>query len=271
MPLNQQIEGGNGKGQPGLQVVDHPMHHLFHVTDQRQHGIDRFDQHAVIPGAARTDLEVGRIAGAGMEPGVAQDQHPILEHLDQRLEQGIVHVGRRAQPTDDAPQVVDQQAQLVADDPAVVGEALAAHLARTAPFPNGVNQFDTVTVDYPQQGGLGQKSPGPPPVGHERPEQPGALGQLRKQGVIVPAQPAIEDPVTDPFERVQHPQGHHLAGPKLGLGMFGEGAHLIIDPAKQLRDKVNRGHGRSPFSVNLGSLYRLTWRWSWPLQLSLKN
>lgn len=271
MPLNQQIEGGNGKGQPGLQVVDHPMHHLLHVTDQRQHGIHRFDQHAVVPGVARTDLEVGRIACVGMESGVPQNQHSILKDLNQGLEQHIVHMGRRAQPTDNAPHVIDQQAQLIADDPAVVGEALAANLARTAPFPNGVNQLDTITVDHPQQGGLGQKPPSPPPVGHEQPEQPSAFGQPRKQGVIVSAQPAIEGPVTDPFQRVQHPQGHHLAGPQLGLGMFGEGAHLVIDPAKQVCDKVNRGHGRSPFSVNLGTLYRLTWRQSWPLQLSLKN
>jgi hypothetical protein len=33
--------------------------------------------------------------------------------------------------------------------------------------------------------------------------------------------------------------------------MFGQGVHPVVNPIKQIRDKVNRGHGRSPVVVNL--------------------
>lgn len=176
MPLNQQIERGDGKRQPGLQVVGHSMHHFLGMTDQRQHGKHRLDQHPVVPSPAWAQFEVGRIAVAGMKPGIGQDQHAVLKYLDQRVKQGIVDVSRCAQPTDDTAPLIDQQAQFVAHDPAVVGEPLPADLSGTAPFPNRVDQFDTVTVDDPQQGGLSQKVQGPPTMGDERPEQPGSLG-----------------------------------------------------------------------------------------------
>ena len=222
------------------------MHHFFGVADQGEHGIDRFDQHPVVPGPARTDLEVGRVALAGVEARVTQDQHPVLEDLDQRVKQGIVNVGRRPQPADDAAPLVDQQTQFVADDPPVVGDSLPADWSGTASFPNRMDQFDAVTVDHPQQGGLGHQPQGPPPVRGERPKQPGPLGQARKQGVIVPGEPAVEGPVADPLQGVQDPQRHHLAGPQARLGVLRERPHRVVDPAKQVRDKVDCGHGRSP-------------------------
>ncbi len=242
------------------------MHHFFGMADQGEHGIDRFDQHPVVPGPARTHLEVGRIALSGMKPGIAQDHHPVLEHFDQGLEQGIVDLGRRPQPADDAAPLVDQQTEFVAHDPAVVGDPFTTDLPGTAPFPNRMDQFDAVAVDHPQQGRLGQKPQGPPPVRGERPKQPGPLGQARKQGVIVPGEPAVEGSVADPLQGVQDPQRYHLAGPQLRLGVFGVSSHLIVDPTEQVRDKVDCGHDRSPFLVNLGSLYRLTWGQPGPLQ-----
>lgn len=70
------------------------------MADQGEHGIDRFDQHPVVPGAPWTDLKVGRIALPGMEARVTQDQHPILKDLDQGVKQGIVDVGRCRRPAE---------------------------------------------------------------------------------------------------------------------------------------------------------------------------
>lgn len=106
------------------------------------------------------------------------------------------------------------------------------------------------------EAGLCQKPRGPPGVGDERLEQSSPLGQVRKRWAIVPGEPAIKGPVADPFQGVQDPRRHHLAGPQACLGVFRERAHLVIDPIEQVRDKVNCGHGDSPFVVNLGSLYR---------------
>jgi len=32
--------------------------------------------------------------------------------------------------------------------------------------------------------------------------------------------------------------------------MLGQGPHPVVNPAKQIRDKVDGGHGRSPLAVN---------------------
>ena len=46
------------------------------------------------------------------------------------------------------------------------------------------------------------------------------LGKPRKQGPIIARQPPIEGAVADAFEGMQQPQGDHLTGPEVGLGIF---------------------------------------------------
>src|SRR6266568_4177139 len=46
----------------------------------------------------------------------------------------------------------------------------------------------------------------------------------------------------DPSAEFNQPQGDHLPGPKAGVGMFGDGAHLLIDLVEQRRDKIYSGH-----------------------------
>src|SRR5215471_2506015 len=55
-------------------------------------------------------------------------------------------------------------------------------------------------------------------------------------------QPAIEGSIADAFEGMQQPQGDDLARPEMGLGVFGDGAQLLIDLEEQRCDKVYRGH-----------------------------
>src|SRR5262249_50510587 len=57
-------------------------------------------------------------------------------------------------------------------------------------------------------------------------------------------QPAIEGTIPAPFERMQESQGHHLTGPEVGLGMFGDRAQLLIDLREQRRDKLDGGGHR---------------------------
>jgi hypothetical protein len=66
-------------------------------------------------------------------------------------------------------------------------------------------------------------------MGLEKAKEPGALGKPRKQRPIVTRQPPIEGAVADAFERMQQPQGDHLTGPEVGLGMFGEAGQMVID------------------------------------------
>src|SRR5215471_9909056 len=46
----------------------------------------------------------------------------------------------------------------------------------------------------------------------------------------------------DPSAELNQPQGDHLTGPKVGLGVFGDGAQLLIDLREQGGDKLLGGH-----------------------------
>src|SRR5262245_31253685 len=50
-------------------------------------------------------------------------------------------------------------------------------------------------------------------------------------------------PLSRHSERVQQPQGDHLTGPEVGLGMFGDSAQLLIDLIEQSHDKIHCDHG----------------------------
>src|SRR5215475_8607000 len=47
----------------------------------------------------------------------------------------------------------------------------------------------------------------------------------------------------DPSAEFNQPQGHHLTGPEVGLGMFRDRAQLLIDLIEQRRDKIHGDHG----------------------------
>ena len=124
---------------------------MLGMTDPRLHEKHGLEQPPIIPGTARTELEVGRIPVVGIKPGVAQDQPPVLEPLDQWMKPGIVDVGWGRQPTDDPTPGVDQPAELEAHDPAVVRLAFATDLGRTSPFGDQVDQSCRTFGHQPRQ------------------------------------------------------------------------------------------------------------------------
>src|SRR5215475_5140409 len=75
MPLDEDIEGRHGERQPCLKIGPAPMHHLFQVTDERQHREHCLHEHTVLPFAVLTQFEVGGIAFSRMEAGITQDDH----------------------------------------------------------------------------------------------------------------------------------------------------------------------------------------------------
>ena len=49
-------------------------------------------------------------------------------------------------------------------------------------------------------------------------------------------------PLSRHSERMQQPQGDDLIGPEVGLGVFGDGAQLLIDFIEQGGDKLHGHH-----------------------------
>src|SRR5712664_4000766 len=114
MPLDQHIEGGHGERQARLKIHPASMHHLFKMTDERQHREHRLHQHAVLPLAPRTQFEIARIALRGMEAGVTQDNHLFFELSNQPLKGVIRNIGRGTLPRDDQPPLIEQETEFPA-------------------------------------------------------------------------------------------------------------------------------------------------------------
>src|SRR6516162_3902154 len=91
MPLDQHIEDGHGEGQARLKIGPAPVHDLFEMADQRQHGEDRLDEHALLPLPALTEFEVGGVALGGMEARVTQDAHASINVANEPLK-GVIDV-----------------------------------------------------------------------------------------------------------------------------------------------------------------------------------
>src|SRR5262249_30410799 len=124
----------------------------------------------------------------------------------------------------------------------MVGQAFAPDLLRAAPLAHGMDQLDAVGVNDAEHGRSSQESPRPVVMGLQEAEEPRPLGEARKQRAIVARQPAIERTIPDAFERMQEPERHHLTGPEVRLGVFGDGAQLLIDLVEQSSDKLHGAH-----------------------------
>jgi hypothetical protein len=85
MPLDQQIKDRHGEREARLKIRPAPMHHLLEVRDERQHREHRLHKHTILPLAASTELEVGRISFGGMEGSIAQDDHASIDLANQPL------------------------------------------------------------------------------------------------------------------------------------------------------------------------------------------
>src|SRR2546427_11965965 len=91
MPLHQHVEGGPGKREARLTRRPAPVHDLFEMAHERQHGEHRLDEHPVLPRAALTQFEIARIALRRMEGRITQDYHASIDLSNQPLKGIICH------------------------------------------------------------------------------------------------------------------------------------------------------------------------------------
>src|SRR5262245_18684279 len=183
------------------------MHDFFEMADERQHREHHLDEHTVLPLPALTEFEVGGIALSGMEARVTQDYHASVDLANEPLKGIIGHIGRATVPPHHQAILVHQQTELPPDNPAMSGEAFAPNLLRAPTLSDGVDELDPIGVDHPEHGRSSQEGPCPGLMRLEEAEEPGALGEVGKQGPIVARQPAMERPVAHAFEGMEESQG----------------------------------------------------------------
>src|SRR5215468_9725051 len=85
MPLDEDIKGGHGEGEAGVEVLPDSVHDFLALAQDGEHGEHRLDEHTVLPRAALTQFEVGGVAFRGMKAGVAQDNHAPVDLANQPL------------------------------------------------------------------------------------------------------------------------------------------------------------------------------------------
>ena len=98
MPLDEHIEGGHGERQTRLKIRPASMHDFLEMAHDGQHGEHRLDEHTVLPRAARTQFEIGRIALGGMGGRITQDDHAAVDLPNQPLKGIIGDIGRCTVP-----------------------------------------------------------------------------------------------------------------------------------------------------------------------------
>lgn len=216
LPTAQQVENGHRKGQTGLEVIPSTVYHLLEMANGGQHGKDRFDDHAFIMVEWLAHLQIGRITIFGMEAMIREDHRAIFAALDPRMKGTVMHICGVTIPVDHLADMLEQETQLAGNDPAPVGIALLANLLFRTAFTHRVDQINAVALDHTEQAGIDQKGIRLNLMSDKQSKQPSVLWQVRKEGQVIPLQPAVELPVAHPLQGKQDPQGHNLAGIEFG-------------------------------------------------------
>src|SRR6266516_4345016 len=186
MPLNQHVECRHRERETCLEIGPYTVHYLLEVADYGEHRQDGLNEDAIIPLSTPTELEIRRIPVGRMKGGIAQHEHLVCHLPDKGLKSRVMDIGCATLPRHHQAEPIDQQAQLAADDPAMVREAFAADLVGAAALPYRMDQLEAIGVNDPQQRRNGQERGGPGPMGPEEPKEPRALGHAREQRTIVP-------------------------------------------------------------------------------------
>ena len=260
VPADANVEHSHRERKTCLEIAPDTMPDALEVAHARQHGKHGLDHHAVIPNAALADLQVRwvtRFAFLGLlvEVRVRQNQHLLVELSDERLERAVMRVGRFAVPGAHLAEAVQDEAQLAAHDPAVVGVALLADLFVAAPEPPRVQKLNAEAVRHAQQGRRREEAGSLALMLRQKTEQACAFGQMWKQVAQVTADPAVEGAAADAFEGEQQAERDGFAGEQPRLRMFLLIWHGVINANKQFCDKVNCA------KIYGGHRLRLSWVW----------
>ena len=99
--------------------------------------------------------------------------------------------------------MVDHDAELAPNNPAVIGLALPTRLVEITPRAHRMAQFNAVTVGDAQDGRLGQEVAGPAGLGCQPAEEASAFRQFGEEMTIVILEPMIEGTLLDVLDGVE--------------------------------------------------------------------
>ena len=148
VPLDKDVEQSQGKADSGFKIEPIFVRHLFEVADVGQHGEHGFDDHMHVLFTALAQAQIGGLPVGFGKAGIGKDHHFVAELLDQMAEgRAIIDIGGITFPVHDPPQMVEEEAEFAAYDPATVRLAFLADLLGAASFPARMKQFNAVAVN----------------------------------------------------------------------------------------------------------------------------
>jgi hypothetical protein len=183
---------------------------------------------------------------ADRDPAEARPRlDPVLERMMaavHRLPHAPLHGGSRdpgggTRPPHHQPPLMQQPTPWTPDHPAMVREACAAHLRRTAAFAPGADHLAPRRVDDAEDCRSGQEDLRPVGLRRVKTHEPGPRGEAGQQRPRVTRHPASAGPVAHACAGRQQSHGDHLTGPEVGLRRCGDSAHLRIDLREQRGDQ----------------------------------
>jgi hypothetical protein len=238
VPLHEEIESSQGKGQAHWERCPGPLCHFLQRTAPGQHREHGLHQPPGIPQPTITQFEIRRVALCGVESGITQDHPLVFKGLNQWRKGSIGRMGTSTSPTDHQAQLSKQQTKFATANPALMRFPFAATLLPTPAFAPRVQHFKAITInDSPERGGS-QELLRPGPLRGQHTKQPRALRQRREQWPPIAVQPPVKGPIPHSFESKENPQSDNFTRPQVRQGRFGAVEPGFIYPIEHLTDKV---------------------------------
>lgn len=145
VPLNQYVEQGHSVTYAALEVSPFTMQDFLEITDQSQHRQSSLNHHSAVPLTTLTQAQVVGVPVFLLKARVGEDDGSTSNLINHMLESGsIIDIGCIATLVDDQTQMVLKQAQLAADNPVVVGFALAPDWLVATSFTARMNQLNAI-------------------------------------------------------------------------------------------------------------------------------
>ena len=135
----------------------------------------------------------------------------------------VVNIGGGTVPVANQSKLVHDGAQLAADNPAMIRDALASDLSGAAPVTDGMAQLNAITVGDAHQGGLGQEASRPVLLRMPAAKPAGAFRQLGEPAAVVVLEPGIASALADAFDGVENADSYDFADGEDGLGIARRG------------------------------------------------
>ena len=118
------------------------------MTDNGQQTEQQFDGITFIPQPTPAQFEIGRVAGFGMKPLSAKNDHLLVVGSHTRLKMGVVDICPGTIPVHNSSVLVNHHAYFRANNPAIVRFTFASDLVVAAPFTCRMDQLDAIPIDH---------------------------------------------------------------------------------------------------------------------------